>query len=305
MKNYRIIEDRPVLSIEQVKQGMNFDQIVNGTALIKKLALKSLLIKGISVVVITTSGFVAYKTIQDSRQKSNPVKMISVSEKPIVMESPVPSSNDAIPDPENKNTVMPAESTAITTIMQQEISDKKDTALQSGGLIQIIESNPVINSEMQVDEVEEEIYEKIECTDHLEYDQCLLLNTTDLCDFPATERSIISIDCNNCNLEAWDCATASEKKLKGVWLTIYTDKNESLQIESHFNNIKLIRSGTDLGHPQLMKIGGQEDYWNHNLKAKNLTINYRKQIDLFFFFEDVQEEDEIVIKNLVRLKVEN
>ena len=66
MKNYKILENRPELTNEQIIQGMDFNKIKNNAALAKAALLKSLVIKGLLGTVIISSIVYIYKNNEPS-----------------------------------------------------------------------------------------------------------------------------------------------------------------------------------------------------------------------------------------------
>src|SRR5205809_7425955 len=90
LKNYKLLENRPELTPQQVKEGMNFDAINSNSSLLRrKIFMRRLRIAGISGVIVATFLFFFL------RNNSEPERGATI---------PVATSNESHPIPDSVST---------------------------------------------------------------------------------------------------------------------------------------------------------------------------------------------------------
>ena len=134
---------------------------------------------------------------------------------------------------------------------------------------------------------------------------CKIWNTKDFCNIPKTAKFAPSFDCDAVEFDYIDCLTANQiDNITGVWLTITTNGKSTFQIENQLKNITLIKPNNNTQYPLMIKVGGDNNFWGAKFKAKKITINYNKQIDIFLFFKNAAVGDKIIINNLIEALIE-
>ena len=93
MKNYKLLQDRPELTNEQIKAGMDFNKIKNNAALEKSTALKTIFIKGLLGVIAVSVVAGIYMYYNDSIPEK--ASTASADANPVIHQS-----NDSISRPE-------------------------------------------------------------------------------------------------------------------------------------------------------------------------------------------------------------
>ena len=315
MKNYQILENRPELTKEQLTQGMDFNKIKMNAAIAKKAILKSLVIKGALGVAIICSGVFVYKLTISSVSKNNPIVLIDSTNNltAVANDSIVKidkKNNETIVDLKNedqKSLIIPnsISASSIDTLKEIIASNKTNNLI-------IVEKEVVKNEnkqaidlmvntqEMQIGKINNQKTSKVarvKC--------CKIWNTKDFCNIPKTVKFASSFDCDAVEFDYIDCQAANQiDDLTGVWLTIDVNEKSKLKIEDQLKNFILVKTNNKKQYPLMIKISGENNFWGAKFKAKKITVNYNKQIDIFLFFKNAAVGDKIIINNLIEALIE-
>src|SRR5689334_13861720 len=118
MNNYKVIENRPVLTPEQVKAGMNFEKIKNSVPPPKKVFPKWILIAGVAgIVSIASMLFVYYSRNNSKPEPSQTFPRDTTNKNMPVMDSSAMNDKDS-----HKLFSVPASSASKKIIQRQKLT---------------------------------------------------------------------------------------------------------------------------------------------------------------------------------------
>ena len=315
MKNYKILENRTELSKEQLTQGMDFNKVKTNATIAKTAILKSFIIKGILGVAFIGSGIFVYKLITGPEIKSNPVTLMDSTKNInlVVIDSIMnidKTNNDSIIVQNNKDkkTLIIPNSISISSIdtLKEIITSNKtnnpiivEKEVVKNENKQAIDSI-VNNQEIQIDKINNQKMSKVTIVK-----SCKIWNTKDFCDVPKSAKFAASFDCDGVEFDYIDCQTANQIiEITGVWLSIGVNEKSKLKIEDQLKNFILVKTNNKKQYPLMIKISGENNFWGAKFKAKKITVNYNKQIDIFLFFKNAAVGDKIIINNLIEALIE-
>lgn len=315
MKNYKILENRPELSKEQLTQGMDFNRVKTNATIAKTAILKSFIIKCILGVAVISSGAFVYKLTTRPEIKSNPVTLMDSTKNinPVVVDSIInidKTNNESIIVQKNKDKktlIIPNSISASSIDTSKEIiaSNKTNNPIVVEKEVVKNENKQVIdsivnNQEIQISKINIQKTSKV-----TRVKSCKIWNTKDFCNIPKTAKFATSFDCDGVEFDYLDCQTANQiNEITGVWLTIGVNEKSKLNIEDQLKNFILIKANNKKQYPLMIKIGVDNNFWGAKFKAKKITVNYTKQIDIFLFFKNAAVGDKIIINNLIEALIE-
>lgn len=315
MKNYKILENRPELTKEQLTQGMDFNKIKTNAAIAKTALIKSFIFKCMLGVAVISSGAFVYKLTTRPEIKSNPVKIIdsTIKTSPIAIEPIINIDKKNIeriiaPNNEDKKTLIIPNSIStfsIDTSIEIIPSNKTNNPIVVENEVAKNESNQTIDSIVNAQEIKlgKLINQKTSKVTRVK--SCKIWNTKDFCNIPKSAKFATSFDCDAVEFDYLDCQTANQTSdLTGVWLTISVNEKSKLNIEDQLKNFILIKANEKKQYPLMIKIGADNNFWGAKFKAKKITVNYNKQLDIFLFFKDAAVGDKIIINNLIEALIE-
>ena len=321
MKNYKILENRPELTKEQLTQTMDFNKIKINASVAKNALLKSLLIKGVigvASIAIIGSGIFIYKNnnqpkeekqtslLVDSTHQVNSVSIDSLN-------TTLPSKKDTVEIRKDEIKKIPIAKNPIVKLNPDSLSQAPTALLtESAGAVRKKDSTKTRNI---VDTTHSSIVVKkdnlssktLPITKGIKVNSCKIYKTSDFCNLPKAARFATSVDCNECEFDEIDCGTIKKQdNYTIVWLTITAGAKSSFQIESNLKNFILQKANGGKSYsPVMISVAGDKKYYGANFKAKSCTANYKKQMDLFMFFKNAEVGDIISIKNFVKAYIEH
>ena len=315
MKNYKVLENRPELSGEQLTQGMDFNKVKTNATIAKSAILKSFIIKCAFGVAVIGSGVFVFKLTTRPATKSNPVTLMDSTK----------NINSVVVD-----SIMNIDKTNNESVIVQKNKDKKPLIIPnsisassidtSKGIIASAKTNnPIIVEKEGVKNENKQAIDSIVTTQEIQIEKisnqkkskvtrvksCKIWNTKDFCNIPKTAKFATSLDCDLVDFDYIDCQTANQKNnITAVWLTISVSENSTFQIESDLKNVKLINTNGKSQIPLMLYVSGDNKFFGANFKAKKMTVHYNKQIDIFLFFKNAAVGDKIIINNLIEALIE-
>lgn len=319
MKNYKIIENRPELTPDQISQGMNFAAVKSastaaGHAIVKSASIKGIVLKSvIGVVLVSTSVLVCYKLIKsekvnNSEQIVSANNEIEASKEPEIVITPTVqyfTGDSTIEPAKEKSYTRPEEShkeskqaltSSVNTITPSShnnlIEEKADTAIKSEQLAkQYIFNEPFKASPNAT---------------------CVLISMDALDNMGSAQPSPITMNCNACEF-GYVTMHELEKnpKLKMVWLSVGVNGKSKFNLESHLKNIRLIQStnGNEV-NPIAIGIGAasgnskESRFISNKFQAIDLKIIFNKQVDLYIIFEEATVGDKIIFNDFIQAQIE-
>ncbi|MGZ3899821.1 MAG: hypothetical protein ACXVNM_12165 [Bacteroidia bacterium] len=311
MKHYKLIENRPELTQAQVLQGMNFAAIQNGAvlpgkALVKTTAAKTVLLKTVISIVVLTSSVFVYKEFNQSPKENKQEILLADS-----------SGNKL-----NKDTLVvvtaPAEYTVkphAKAIVTEAIKPEEKTVLpivpftDSKGIEEpvAVTKNEEIKDPVTVKQ--EPVTAKPERPFKASPNvTCTIWNTSSFCNMPVKrDPSSISMQCDNCEFNFISCKELDKQPgVKAVWLVISVAKKGEFKIKTAFKNFRLVRNTGEVINPVAIGVGtgGEEakepKFFSSDFKTKKLDATFKKQIDIFLFFDNPKPGDKIFIDDFIQ-----
>lgn len=317
MKNYKIIENRPELTPEQISQGMNFAAVKSsafgaGKAIIKTASIKGIIIKSvITIAIISTTAIVCYK--------------VSSSES---------TNNEAVAETK-ENTLTVNKDTMASKAQEVRFftGDTSVESIQKGAEKQNSEKKvtPNISNVVKTESHSPSNLHSVHLTDTIQKQEqrnkdyifsepfkaspnakCVLLNMDALDNMGSAVPSPITMNCNACEF-GYISASELEKRsqLKLIWLSVRVDGKSKFNLESELKNISLIK-GSDNKHLHPIAIGigapsgnsGEGKFISDKFRAIDLKIIFNKQVDVYLFFEEAAVGDRIIFDDFVQAQIE-
>ncbi|MCW3071208.1 MAG: hypothetical protein JWO44_1098 [Bacteroidetes bacterium] len=305
MKNYKIIENRPELSKEQLKEGMDFNKIKINAGLAKTAFLKILIIKSVFLgVVVVGSGVFIYRVVNQVKPETPPAVYIDSTEnrtEPVTLAK----SDEKLNNETNTNAefkapalaktagpalpikIIPGENNPAGEIKPESKAGNDpglpDTPVVTPGGVPLSTTSPGRNAGLHA--------------------TCVIWKTDNYCVVPESAKLINSWDCRDCDFDYIKCNDL-DKNLTALWLTVIPGRRQRLKLESEFKNITLIKPDGSIAHPSGVCTGSKIIY-GKKFQAKQFIANYQEQIDVFLFFPDAEPGDTIIIKGLIETVIGN
>ncbi|MDO9000332.1 MAG: hypothetical protein Q7W45_11250 [Bacteroidota bacterium] len=263
MKNYKIIENRPELSKEQLTQGMDFNKIKTNAAIAKTAILKSLIIKCVLGIALTGSSLLVYK----------------------LTTSKVSENNNVILKNENKKTILITNSISsplIDTSKQTKFVTKNNRPITIKEETQKVESKQTLDSTLNNQKVFKFFKPK----------RCVILLPSHCCYcIPKSAKFATSVDSAGVEFNLIDCESIYHSKdVSCIWLTLTTKENAYLKLEDQLKNFALLKGKAKELHPFLIKVSSGPKLWGSNFKGKTITVKYNKQIDILLFYKNADPQ---------------
>ncbi|MBA3665675.1 MAG: hypothetical protein H0W61_15935 [Bacteroidetes bacterium] len=314
MKNYKILENRPELTRQQILQGMSFSAVCStallpNALLLKSMAMKSLLLKVAAVAIVVTSSVLVYENVNIPPKENRAVVAIgdSISNKSCVVLDTIAvhakqiaetsSSYTKAPNKEQNNKAMP------TINPQQNLEKIKmvQEVKEAGKQVEVTSPATIATADVITNTVPFMASANVTCT---------IWNTNSFCNASAIdEQNNIRMECDDCELNMISCSELdSIRGMKAVWLYCNAPKGK-FRIKTAFKNITLVRSSGEIVNPKAVRIGniteGEKEpkMYNNDFKAKDLTVNFKKDLDIFLFFQDAKPGDKIFIDGFIQAEI--
>jgi hypothetical protein len=325
MKNYKILENRAELTKEQITQGMSFAtiqagalfpaKVLAGKALIKTVAAKTFIAKTvISIGIVSAVAIVYQKNNDDKPPKENAL---------IVKESTPSKREDITPKEVTKeqNIIKEVPSETYTKTPCRETTAEQLPAATVNPIASIQETEPAqdIITETKKDEIIPATEVKtVACvasakqiSRQSQNAKCIMWNTNSFCNNAVSRPELsLNMECNDCEFNTVSCHDIDKmSNIKAVWLTINVSGKGKFRIESNFKNFSLERSNGEIAHPVAMGVGAspsdvkEPKYYSSNFKATKLITTFKKQIDIFLFFENAKVGDKVKIDNFIQAEI--
>ncbi len=313
MKNYKLLESRPELTSEQLRQGMDFNKIQIKAALAKKAIVKALFIKGIAGIAIIASGIFIYSEISHSVLNKAALKPEdSVIQSPMIIKESLVNTKKATAETPEQNKNEDKKSAALTQSIK---NYPPDSVKSDEGVTKI---NPVTPGDKEPSEVSatpivdstvtrpEAPLKSRQSSTVTRVKSCKIWNTTNVCNLPKTAKFVYSMDCNVEDFDYRDCQSVNQLgNFTIVWLTVASNGKSTFQIENQLKNINLVKAHRNkVSSPLMIGVNRDSQFLGANLKAKKLVAHFDKQMDFFLFFKDAKEGDKIIIKNFIEALIE-
>jgi hypothetical protein len=302
MKNYKIIENRPELSKEQLKEGMDFNKIKINAGIAKIALLKSILIKGILGIVIVSSGIFIYKTISNSSPESKSITTIDSAKNTNILL--VDSQN--IDVKLNNETVV--ESKVPLLFKKVDLDSVTKVISENKNLLSEMDSKNLTNNKTN-SVVDTSVNTLTSATGKIPKEfkaslnaKCIIWKTDNYCALPKTAKFISGWDCGGCDYDFMNCKDL-DKNLIAVWVTVTPNRQQKFKLENQFKNITLIKSDGAMIHPSNVCIGG-ENFYGKKFQAKGFVAHFTKEMSVFLFFPEAKLGDKIIIDNFIQAIIE-
>lgn len=319
MEKYKILENRPELSAEQVMQGMDFTKIKSQSLILKKLTLKLIIMKTFIATVIITSGVFIYNNFNKPASVKTQTAVITKNNKQdLLKEDTLPKVREEKLERSlvQKNSLTEQAITATTTPVKKQQDLKQVPLTTSTKTVEIAQFTASEKKEVTADSIKK--IEKIQPVTKIPAKafkaspnaKCRLWKTESFCSVPQVGNSSISLDCRACDFDYVSCKDLDKNtKLKAVWLTVTVKKRANFELESYFKNVTLQKNNSDQSmHPLMVSIGVggdkvTEKYFGSNFKANDLTVRFKEQIDIFLLFEGAAVGDKLFFEDFVQAEI--
>lgn len=244
--NYKIIEDRPELTKEQVMAGMSFGMIQKNVPAPKNNFFNVLIVSGIGLAVIVSVIFI-YN---------------SFSNKPVVKKEG-PIINDRA---ENQFQGQNDISEPVV------VKEKTDKVIEK----QIGKNNQSIKAN---DATTFKYYQPKKCVILLPSYCCYCIPGNSKF---ATSVDTAGIEIDRIACEA----LLEMKNVDCIWITLLTKDSSYLKLEDQLKNFAILKGKDKEVHPFAIKICSDPKVWAADLKGKNIIALYTKEIDILLFFKN-------------------
>jgi hypothetical protein len=326
MKNYKIIESRPELSLTQLEQGMDFTKIKSKAALASKTgaavwSVKTIILNSVAGAVLIGGTVFGIKQFNNKPQKELiPIAQAEKKNKPEIktdtvlklkestIETSIPTPTKSPLKPTEVKTVeanKPTQTVQAVTNSTRNVTNSgaslTPTVPLSGVVLAASSSNYTYasasnNTCLTTKETKFKQSENVTCT-------IIELITGDCLDLPKMNFPT-GIECTTgCELYNISCDELSAVPyIKAVLLTI-TDPKTKLVLKTHFENIKLIR-GKKIIHPIAIYTGDKyadtkkPKFLDKKFKSKGAMLSVGKKVDLIIIFEQPQIGDKLVFDGI-------
>ncbi len=316
MENYKIFENRPELSKEQLTQGMDFAKIKAGAAIAKTAIVKTLIIKGLFMVAVMTAGIVFYlKTDHMPSQKNTFVladtlkEFIVTDTQHIMNETTITHTTSPIKKESSHNTITttvtkmnPVLDTPKTAAQPITITQPKIQALTACSIT--IKEMPVIDTIIESNKQSSLISYKT-TSKNINVKSCIIWHTNDYCSIARTKEFKFTIECDACDFDDVTCASVNQNSnMVCVLLTLYCDRKQNFNIETGFKNITLLNAANNKSKAFMAGIGNDKKFIGPDFKAKKFLVQFDKEIQLLLFFKNAKVGDTIIINNFIEAQIE-
>lgn len=319
MKNYKIIENRPELTPDQISQGMNFAAVKSGStaaghAVIKSASIKGIVLKTvIGVVLVSTSVLVCYK-LTKSDTVNKPEQIITANK-----ETETSKESNVIITPTvqyftGDSTIEPAREKSSTRPKE---NHKEPTHALSSNVNATTPSSHNNSAEEKTDTTRksEQLAKQYTFSEPFKASpntKCVLLSMDALDNMGSAQPSPITMNCNACEF-GYVTMHELEKnpKFKMVWLSVGVNGKSKFNLESSLKNIRLIQSvnGKEI-NPVAIGIGApsgnskESRFISNKFQAIDLKIIFNKQVDLYIIFDEATVGDKIIFNDFIQAQIE-
>jgi len=324
MKNYKIIEKRPVLTKEQIEEGMNFNRIKNNIHTPKKVFFKPLIVVGfVGIIAIGSLIIINYIDNNSNTQKDQLI--------------PIDSINAHVDSGKkyslNEKTNLHSESSINTSAnkqksTQEEIKPEKKMQVDAPNHSEELENlkSPDVDTSVS-EKANREVDTTSSAINNLKNDanpnlptkttsnySCKILKPGNFCAFADSLNLPYTRNCYDCAFAYLSCKEVNKNNLAtGVWLTLKVTKISSLEVKNHFENITLIKAKTGkeihpfaiAGFDRKAEKEKYSRYLSSDFRAKRFIAYYRKRVDLILLFTDAEAGDKIIIDKTIEAEIQN
>jgi hypothetical protein len=311
MKNYKILENRPELTSEQIMKGMDFAKIKTSAAIAKASLLKALIIQSVFGIIVISSCVLIYQNYKFSaHDKKQPIvvdttKTIVATEKDSII-SPKGTVTNKVPITivesitiVNKSAHLP-ELPVDTTSKNSNANNNSEKYSDQSPVSNEKTSDDALakNGEGLKNDAESKSINKLN-----RLTKCKLWKPKKFCDLPKGVNLSSSYDVDDAEYDYVSCqeATKNMATMKAVWVTIKTSGRSKLQLESQLKNITLVGvNNGKLLHPLMIAtVADGSTFFGNKFKAKKFAAIYNGQMDFFLFFSEAEIGDKIIINNFI------
>lgn len=317
MKNYKIIENRPELTPEQISQGMNFAAVKGsavgaGKAIIKTASIKGIIIKSvITIAIISTTAIVCYNV--SSSESTNNESFAETKENTLTV------NNDTMASKAHEALFFTGDTSIESVQKGTENKNSEKKTIRNNSHEVNAENHSQTN--LRVAHLKDTIQKQEQRNKDYIFNEpfkaspnakCVLLSIDALDNMGSAVPSPITMNCNACEF-GYIRTSELEKRsqLKMVWLSVKVDGKSKFNLESELKNISLIKSSDNKHlHPIAIGIGapsgnsGEGKFISDKFRAIDLKIIFNKQIDVYLFFEQAAVGDKIIFDDFVQVQIE-
>lgn len=313
MENYKIFENRPELSSQELTESMNFTKLKANVAAVKMTVIKSIIIKTIFGAAIITSGIVVYNKTKVASPKQEPQQLavlndtsknFSIVEAKPMIDTIKKNSREIIKIDENAKVNVPVQ---VLKIVAQ-----VDTIKTATTIVPIVSTTkncfgpiiPKYDSLVNEKNTQSRVVKKQNLSINTNINSCKIWNTGNFCNIPDTQDKY-SIECNACEYDYINCKTLKPDEIICVLITLTGNKKSNFKIENKLKNIRLTNTTNNKSEtPIMIGIGSDNNFYGSNFKAKKFIVTYHKQISIYLFFKNVKVGDKIIINNFIEAIIE-
>ncbi len=313
MENYKIFENRPELSSQELTESMNFTKLKANVAAAKMTLVKSIIIKTIFGAAIITSGMFVYNKTKVSSPKKEPQQLAvlndtsknySIVEAKPVVDTIKKNTRETIKIDENAKVNVP--------VQVLKIRAQVDTIKTATTIVPIVSTTkncygtiiPKYDSLVNEKNTKTEVIKKQNLSINTIINSCKIWNTTDFCNISDAQDKY-NIECNACEFDYINCKTLKPDEIVCVLITLTGNKKSNFKIENKLKNIRLTNVTNNKSEtPIMVGIGDDNNFYGSNFKAKKFIVTYNKQINIYLFFKNVKVGDKVIINNFIEAIIE-
>lgn len=248
MNNYKIIENRPELTTEEVMAGMSFEMIQKNVPVPKNSSLKALIVWGVGIAVIVSTIFI-YRSF--SVEPESKKRQILIND--TVKESEIIINSDSV--------------------RQEEVEDVNDIQIKTMSIIN--NDEPLIKDDPK------------KLRDY-QPKRCVILLPSYCCYcIPENSKFATSVNAEGIKFNRIDCGSLLEEKgVSCIWLTLITKDSSYVKLEHGLKNFSLLKGKDEQVHPFAIKATSDPDPWTTDFKGRTIKVNYNKEINVLLFFRN-------------------
>ena len=313
MKNYKIIENRPELTSQQIMQGINFNSIKSNAALAQKAILKALIAKGLVTVALITSSVLVYKAYnKPSPQKQLTVIDISNKQNQALKDTLSFTTTKANPAPQTTSTknkisnniattaqavatqtslatsnVLPAQVTAPLAVASPTVDSSINNPTTVTKPLQTFKNNKPMPTQAFVKSANA---------------SAKIWNSKNYCNVP-NPNAEFKVNMVECDVDSINCNELNQlKNVVAVWVSVTAGKKASFNLQTNFANVSLLKSDGSLIHPTIVGFDGYG--FIKQLKTESFEARFKNKLNIFLFFPDAKIGDKIIIDNFIQTQIQ-
>lgn len=313
MKNYKILENRPELSKEQLKEGMDFNRIKFNAAVAKSALLKSLILKGLLGIVVIGSGLYIYNSLSDFTKVVKPKSTIDTVKSPnkFAVNSnnfEQAHDNETITVTKTKSLVNKSLRDSVSKKISEnkslssQIAEKNLIKIQSNSLPDTSSKTIIAKSENKINTIEYSLSDRTEKESRSKEfkvnARCVIWKTNTYCTFPKSAKFTSGWDCGGCDFDFVNCKDL-DKNLVAVLVTMNPGVQKKFTLKSQYKNIKQISDDGKVNHPVSICLANGSIF-GRNFQANGFVAKPIKEMSFILFFYNAKVGDKIVIDNFMQ-----